>query len=100
MIFCSSYKTVLYVLRVHVAVDCDFDVVQMEMGWASPLCASLQYYWDLITPGLAAEAQQEVSRSLISRLLFRIEGMLKTKKFTALGGLLLDRCESCSSLPA
>ena len=69
----------------------DAFAIQMELGWASPLCASLQYYWDLITPGLAAEAQQEVSRSLISRLLYRIEGVLKTKKFTSLGGLLVDR---------
>jgi hypothetical protein len=76
----------------------DVSVMQVELGWASPLCASLQYYWDLITPGLAAEVQQELSRSLISRLLYRIEGILKGKKFTALGGLLLDRYDFCCSL--
>jgi hypothetical protein len=67
--------------------------VQSEPGWAPPICSSLQYYWDLITPGLAMEAQQEVSRTLLARLLYWVEGMLKTKKFTALGGLMLDRCD-------
>lgn len=65
--------------------------VQVEPGWPAPLCSGLQYYWDLLMPGLATEAHQEVSRALLARLLIRIEGTLKIRKFTALGGLLLDR---------
>lgn len=67
-------------------------IMQVEPGWPAPLCSGLQYYWDLLIPGLATEAHQEVSRALLARLLIRIEGTLKTQKFTALGGLLLDRC--------
>lgn len=74
--------------------------MQVEPGWAAPLCSGLQHYWDLLLPGLATEAHQEVSRALLARLLTRIEGALKTRRFTALGGLLLDRCagiECCAN---
>ena len=70
--------------------------MQMEPGWPAPLCSGLQHYLDLLTPGLASEAHQEVSRALLARLLIRIEGALKTLQFTALGGLLLDRCADCT----
>lgn len=66
--------------------------VQSEPGWARPLCASLQHYLDVIAQGLAGETQQELSRSLVARLVFRIESHVSAKQFSALGGLLLDRC--------
>jgi hypothetical protein len=66
--------------------------VKGEAGWARPLCTSLQHYLGHIFKGLTTDAQQEVSRSVLARLLFRIEAALSCKRFTALGGLLLDRC--------
>ena len=65
---------------------------QGEPGWARPLCASLQHYLDHIFPGLAADTQQEVARAVLARLIYRVEAAISAKKFTALGGLLLDRC--------
>jgi hypothetical protein len=74
-------------------------VVQGEVGWAKPLCTSLQHYLSAIFQGLAADAQQEVSRAVLARLLYRVEAAVSTKKFTALGGLLLDRCATATQWP-
>jgi hypothetical protein len=65
--------------------------VQGDAGWARSLCGSLQHYLGCIFPGLAGEAQAEVSRAVLERLLYRVEAAVSSKKFTALGGLLLDR---------
>jgi hypothetical protein len=68
--------------------------MQREMGWARPICSRLKHHLDVLCQGLAAETQQEVSRSILARLVFRIESTITAKKFTALGGLLLERCSS------
>lgn len=66
--------------------------VQAETSWARPLCTSLQHYVAQLHLGLAHDTQQELGRALLARLLQRIEAIVAAKKFTALGGLLLDRC--------
>lgn len=66
--------------------------MQGEPSWARPLCTSLQHYIAQLNQGLAHDTQQEVARALLERLLQRIEAAVAAKKFTALGGLLLDRC--------
>ena len=68
--------------------------MQAEPSWARPLCTSLQHYIAQLGQGLAREAQEEVARALLGRLLQRAEAAVRAKKFTALGGLLLDRCAS------
>jgi hypothetical protein len=68
--------------------------VQGEVGWARPLCSRLHHHLDVLFQGLAADTQQEVSRSILARLVFRIESTIMSKKFSALGGLLLERCTS------
>jgi hypothetical protein len=66
--------------------------MQGEVGWARPLCSSLQHYLEHIFLGLATDTQQEVARAVLARLLYRVEAAISAKKVSALGGLLLDRC--------